>query len=45
MARLFSLVCLLCAAGFAYAQRNQLWSNAALAARGMQPAEQRETST
>jgi hypothetical protein len=40
MARALSFVLLLCVAP-AYAQRNDLWSNPALAARGLSPGEQR----
>jgi hypothetical protein len=40
MARLLSLVVLLCAAGAAPAQRNALWANPALSERGVQPGEQ-----
>jgi|SRR5262245_3237261 len=40
MARLCSLVFLVCAAGISYAQRNDLWANPALSERGIQPAEQ-----
>ena len=40
MARLFSLVFLLCAAGISYAQRNELWANPGLFERGIQPGEQ-----
>jgi hypothetical protein len=40
MARLLSLVLLLCAAGAAHAQRNQLWANPGLAQRGIQSGEQ-----
>jgi hypothetical protein len=40
MARLFSLVFLLCAAGISYAQRNELWANPGLSERGIQPGAQ-----
>ena len=40
MARLFSLVLLLCAAAISYAQRSDLWANPALSQRGIQPGEQ-----
>jgi hypothetical protein len=40
MARLLSLVFLLCAAGAAHAQRHELWTNPGLAQRGIQPGEQ-----
>jgi len=40
MTRALSIVFLLCVAGAAAAQRNQLWSNPALAARAVPPAEQ-----
>jgi len=40
MARLFSLVVLVCAAGISYAQRNELWANPGLSERGIQPGEQ-----
>jgi hypothetical protein len=40
MARLFSLVFLLCAADISYAQRSELWANPGLSERGIQPAEQ-----
>jgi hypothetical protein len=40
LARLFSLVFLLCAAGVSHAQRNELWANPGLSGRGIQPGEQ-----
>ena len=40
MARLASIVFLLCAAGAAHAQRNELWTNPGLSQRGIQPGEQ-----
>ena len=41
MARVLALVFLICVAGPAPAQRNQLWSNPGLSQRGIQPSEQR----
>jgi hypothetical protein len=40
MARLRSIVFLLCAAGAAQAQRNDLWANPGLSQRGVAPGEQ-----